>query len=306
MTLLVRSNVLFLSFNGKSLKMKVTERLKLMHQIAKKLAGDEWTIINLTLEQFHLPVTKTTRLDPASYILKQIRKAQDDILVDLAHHLEIPLAKTALNGTPVFWKENNLRLFISHLAIKKETATALRDELQPCGISAFVAHSDITPSKEWQQEIEIALHTCDGLVALMEEGFHKSFWTDHEVGFVFGRGMPVIPVNMGESPYGFLAKFQAYKFHDIQKLAETIFKVLINDARTTHKMSVALIHQFERSGSFASAGQNLRLLRKIRYWDNSLIERLKLAVRKNDQIKGSFDVPEGVARLLKKVKSELK
>jgi hypothetical protein len=181
----------------------------------------------------------------------------------------------------------------------------LRDTLEKVGISAFVAHADITPSKEWQQEIEVALRTCDALVALMEVGFHKSHWTDQEVGFVFGRGLPIIPVNMGEDPYGFIAKFQTTKYRDIETLGDTVFKILLRDVRTSRLMSNALVHQFENSGSFAAANYNLRLLKKIQYWDMSLVERVKVAARKNDQVRGSFDVPEGVQLLMKKVKDKV-
>lgn len=284
--------------------MKASERVKLMHEISSRLGAEEWSMINLTLEQFKFPVSKTTRLGPKNYILGKINGADDEALTELAHHLEINLPG-GRQSDATFWKTGNVRLFISHLARKKETASLLRDELERLAISGFVAHSDISPSKEWQQEIESALHTCDGLVALMEPGFHKSFWTDHEVGFVFGRTLPVIPVNMGEDPYGFLAKFQAHRFHDVSKLADTVFKIFLQDPRTTKKMSEALIGQFERSASFAMASQNLKLLKKIRYWDDALMERVKLAVKRNDQIKGSFDVPEGVLKLLKKVRSEM-
>ncbi len=282
--------------------MTVAARLKLMREIARKLSDEDRSIINLTLEQFQLPVVRSSRLKPLNYVLHQIAKASDEVVLDLASHLEIDAGQS----TPAvaFWKEGNVKLFISHLARRKETATDLREELQKVAVSGFVAHSDITPSKEWQQEIELALQTCDALVALMVEGFHHSYWTDHEVGFVFGRGLPIIPVNMGEHPYGFIARFQACKFHDVEKLADTIFKTLINDPRSAKKMSYALVNQFERSSSFAAAGQNLKLIRKLKYWDDSLIQRIKLSVKKNDQIKGSFDVPEGVQALLKKLKSK--
>jgi hypothetical protein len=282
--------------------MKAAARLRLMQEIARKLGAEDRSIINLTLEQFQLPVARSSRREPINYVLHQIARATDDVVLDLASHLDIE----AIRSAPVaaFWKDTNVKLFISHLARRKEVAAELRDELEKVGVSGFVAHSDITPSKEWQQEIELALQSCDALVALMVEGFHQSYWTDHEVGFVFGRGLPIIPVNMGENPYGFIGKFQACKFHDVEKLTDIIFKTLVNDPRTAKKMSYALMSQFERSNSFASAGQNLKLLRKTKYWDDSLIQRLKLAVKKNDQIKGSFDVPEGVQALLKKLKSK--
>jgi hypothetical protein len=306
MSLVVIGEILFLSINGKSkICMKATERLKLMQQIAQKLGDENWNIVNLTLEQFRLPVSRSSRLKSTDYILKKIANAGNDVLQDLARHLEIPLSGVTVTENPSFWKNGNLRLFISHLARKKESAGALREELEPMGISAFVAHNDIAPSKEWEREIETALGTCDALVALMEEGFHRSFWTDHEVGFAFGRSLPIIPVNMGEDPYGFIARFQAYKFQDIPTLAETIFKLLLNDVRTSRKMSEVLVHRFENSNTFASANVNLKHLRKIRCWDPGLLERVRLSVKRNDQIRGSFDVPEGVTRLLKKVKSKM-
>ena len=43
----------------------------------------------------------------------------------------------------------------------------------------------------------------------MTETFHDSDWTDQEVGFAFGRGVPIISVRMGKDPYGFIGKFQA-------------------------------------------------------------------------------------------------
>ncbi len=283
--------------------MKTSERLKLINEITKALSVEDRSIIDLTLEQFNLPVSPRSKTESRNYVLARLKKAHDEVLQDLARHFGIAPETTWNN--PTFWAEGRVRLFISHLAKEKRTATELRDELSRRGVSAFVAHNDISPSKEWQHEIEVGLNTCDALVALMVPGFHKSSWTDHEVGFVFGRGLPVIPVNMGEAPYGFLAKFQTCKYEDPESLAETIFRILLQDPRTTKKMSSALVHQFETSVSFASAAQNLKLLKKIRHWDERLIERLKAATKKNDQIRGSFDVPEGVARLIKKLRASM-
>lgn len=108
------------------------------------------------------------------------------------------------------WKnEGYYRVFLSHKAEFKKEAAALKDRLLLYGISSFVAHEDIHPTKEWQDEIENALFSMDALVALMTEGFHDSVWTDQEVGVAFGRGVPIISVKLGKDPYGFIGKFQA-------------------------------------------------------------------------------------------------
>jgi len=107
------------------------------------------------------------------------------------------------------WGQAGYKVFLSHKSEVKKEVAKLREELQFYGISCFVAHENIHPTKEWQSEIENALDSMDTLVALLTEDFHDSLWTDQEVGFAFGRGVPIIPVKMGKDPYGFIGKFQA-------------------------------------------------------------------------------------------------
>jgi hypothetical protein len=56
----------------------------------------------------------------------------------------------------IIWTADSLKLFISHVAAKKEIALKLKDNLAEYSISAFVAHSDVERSAEWQTEIENA------------------------------------------------------------------------------------------------------------------------------------------------------
>ena len=115
------------------------------------------------------------------------------------------VSPTAING---IWEEGCFRAFLSHKSgMKKETA-ALKEQLRLYGISCFVAHQDIPPTKEWQDQIENALASMDGFVALLTNDFHDSDWTDQEVGYAFAMGVPMIAVNLGKDPYGFIGKFQ--------------------------------------------------------------------------------------------------
>jgi hypothetical protein len=74
----------------------------------------------------------------------------------------------SLSAAKRIWGEKEeYRLFLSHKSeVKKETAT-LKEALQLFGVSCFVAHMDIHPTKLWQDEIESALATMDGFVALL-------------------------------------------------------------------------------------------------------------------------------------------
>lgn len=280
--------------------MTASEKLRLVKQVAQRLLRDDVGMVNVTLEQFGLtPFRKSSTITSAA-LVKKISTADSRVINELASHLEVT------DKEPGFWKPNRVRVFISHLAKKKITATELRDELSRYGVTSFVAHEDILPSKLWQSEIESALQTCDALVALMETGFHKSMWTDQEVGFALGKGVPVLPVFMGEMPYGIMGKLQAHKFVDVPTVAEAVFKMLLVDERTSQKLSYALMDQFESSPSFASAGANLKFLRKMKFWNKELLDRLKGSPRKNNQIKGAFDVPEGVTQLARKIAATLK
>jgi hypothetical protein len=101
------------------------------------------------------------------------------------------------------------KLFISHLSNHKKKASDLQKVLKRYGISSFVAHEDIEPSKEWQNEIENALHTMDALTAILMDGFKESNWCDQEIGFALGKGVLIIPIKKDINPYGFIGKYQA-------------------------------------------------------------------------------------------------
>lgn len=109
------------------------------------------------------------------------------------------------------WKDGFYRLFVSHISANKDSAMGLKQSLIPYGIDCFVAHADIVPSKEWENEIEHALFTMDSLCAIVVEDFSKSQWCDQEVGMALGQKKMVFAINKGAIPYGFIAKFQAIK-----------------------------------------------------------------------------------------------
>ncbi len=92
------------------------------------------------------------------------------------------------------WEDGFVRLFLSHVSQHKVKVAELKRELSHLGVSSFVAHEDIEPTLEWQNEIERALMSTDALAALLTPEFHESKWTDQEIGFALGRGTLVIPI----------------------------------------------------------------------------------------------------------------
>lgn len=133
-----------------------------------------------------------------------------------------------------YWKVGYYKVFISHLSKNKSSASNLKLMLEPYGISAFVAHEDIKPSKEWEVEIEKALFSMNALCAILTPDFNKSNWCDQEVGYAFGRNVLCIPIDKGQLPYGMFGKIQAIKSEgkNAQQIAEGVFSAIIDNDKS--------------------------------------------------------------------------
>lgn len=181
------------------------------------------------------------------------------------------------------WGNEGYRVFLSHKnEVKKETAK-LKENLKLFGISGFVAHEDIHPTKEWQYEIENALFSMDAFVALMTEGFHDSNWTDQEVGVAFGRGIPIISVKLGKDPYGFIGKFQALPC-SWDLAAKEIVKILIK----YDGMLNAYINAVINCSSYEQGNTLSEILPFIDKLSDQHVNLLADAFNKNGELRGSF------------------
>ena len=201
---------------------------------------------------------------------------------------------------PSFWKEGYLRLFLSHVSTFKVEASGLARSLEHCGVSGFVAHEDIEPTKEWENEIRLGLATCDALACLLTPEFPQSKWTDQEVGFAIGRGVLVVPVRLGIDPYGFMGRYQAHSGvkKSTEEMAVSLVTTLARHRLTGARMAEGLLVSFEGSPSFMEAKQRAARLNLIRSWSDETRERIRRAVKENDQISGAFGVPRLVEDLL--------
>jgi hypothetical protein len=191
---------------------------------------------------------------------------------------------------PQFWAPEQFRLFISHVTSFRQRATALRQELSRFHISGFVAHETIEPGELWQREIEAALRSMDAMVALITPDFHDSKWTDQEVGWALGSGVYVLAVRRGADPYGFLGEVQGIQGlgKSVSEVAEEIFETLVRLSQTKEALLEAVIVAFERSESYQVARQNISLLERARSVPESLLRRIEVAARSNEQIAKSL------------------
>jgi hypothetical protein len=228
------------------------------------------------------------------------------------HERVAELKKAKLQAAPVttapahadLWEPGMVRVFLSHLSADKVAVGELKDRLQSLGVSAFVAHADIVPSLPWLQKIENALESADCLVALMVPGFKDSLWTDHEVGIALGRRIPVLPVMLGSTLYGFIASRQGFP-GDLTRpgeLALSIVESLIRSADTESRAVDALAKALERSSCYIDSLECAKALPHIKRLTETQVATLTRALA-NSQVTGAHMIAPTIERTIARVKA---
>ena len=230
--------------------------------------------------------------------INKVHSIQNEYIAEVIIEMEVPEDQNwrresglLLSGKRVapqeaenrIWEDQCYRVFLCHVSEAKKQAASLKEELLNFGASGFVAHKDIHPTKEWQIEIENALSSMDALVALMTDGFRDSLWTDQEVGFAFGREVPIISVRLGKDPYGFIGKFQALSC-PLEETAKDIVKIFINNDR----MINAYINAVQNCRSFDQGNLLSEILPGIDKLSDRQANDLVAAFNDNGQVRSSF------------------
>ncbi|MEZ6000297.1 toll/interleukin-1 receptor domain-containing protein [Hyphomonas sp.] len=268
--------------------MNIPERIKLIKQISEELSSEDWNYIDLVLESCGANTTDEWEGgNRKSYIMSMIKTATDATLTTIAEAAGLQESNTqeAVGHLSV---NSRFNIFISHLSSQQKFAADLQNGFKKFGISSFVAHNDVEPTTEWQDAIEKSLRTCDVLVALLHPGFHESKWTDQEIGFVMGRNRPAFTVSLGEAPYGFIGRFQAFngRGKDASALANEIFDRLLNHKETAPRLSISLARAFEDSGSYARSVELIEQLEKLNSASVEVQSIVESALTGNSQVYG--------------------
>ena len=181
------------------------------------------------------------------------------------------------------WPDGMCRVFLSHRSNAREETFKVKRELKKYGAACFVAHADIHPTARWIEEIQNALATMDAFVALMTEDFHKSSWTDQEVGYALARGVPIIAVRLGSDPYGFIGEFQALTCNWTAAPLR-IAKLLIKH----RQMFEAYMAALSECGSFDRGNVLAEVLPGISRLNEDRVDELVKAYNSNGELKGAY------------------
>ncbi len=288
--------------------MRRIERIDLIDRVGRELqARMSYSDIDVYLKHCGIDVSKETSNVNSKwiYVKELLADEPDEKIIEIADELEVKHGYSARRDVGAadmrFWLPGHFRLFLSHVSIIKVKTAQLQKALRKYGISGFVAHEDIEPTKEWQNEIEKALMSMDALLAVLSPGFKESNWTDQEVGVAVGRDVLVVPIRKGLDPYGFIAKYQGYSGDGktIGDVAEAVFKILVSNAKTKGKMGDVLTGLILLAKSEERAKHLLGLLQAIPGLPRRHVERLQANAGENEVLLNSEESLKELNLLLK-------
>jgi hypothetical protein len=225
-------------------------RLDAIQRILSRLENQDWETVNLHLNLFGLPSEDWWRGDVRKYLIEMLEHAPAEKLSQLDRYLSGTIEEPILRSSS---GNQGFEIFISHLAEERVVAGEVKRRLLAYGVSCFVAHQQIDAGLAWQEEIQSALTRCDSLIAIHHSQFSNSEWTGQEIGWVLGRGMPVVSLMVGERPKGFLSHIQAINVPRSKTpgdCVEQILTVLLRDERTHHQLRRQLLSSLEVSINF--------------------------------------------------------
>jgi len=200
-----------------------------------------------------------------------------------------------------------LRVFVSYSHEDGRLASALKSRLERFGLNVFLAHVDIKPSLEWQEEILRTLKRSDIFIPLLTENFVLSEWTDQETGIAVSEQKYIIPLSTNVIPYGFIAKYQKLDFKPIVMLGDwidcdqgckDIINVIISIEEFKEQIKEGLISSFVKSGTFREAGEISDFLGGFDNFSAEQIREIIRGIATNRQINDSDSAKPFVKKFL--------
>ena len=285
------------------------QRIELIKAIREVFSQQAWTDVDVVLTEFGFhPINLYSEMQFGDFdeeCRKRLRAATDDVLQEMAAVVleTVPpfVASFAEEiDAPDLWREGYIRVFLSHLAEHRQFATDVRRDLHDFAIDGFVAHEDIEVSREWQAEIERALRSAHVFVGLVHEGFSRSWWTQQEVGWALGRGLPVFMIRLGEIPGGFPAKWQwpSMVDKDADLVATAIAKWITSNTQLSDLMVPGLIDVLRNAGNYFAAEAAAKRIEAVGKLTHDQLELLNEAFLANNQVHSSVLAYPVVERIL--------
>lgn len=301
------------------------KKLELINDIGRKLQEKfSFDEIDRYLSTYEIETKHNNKYGSKwSYVKEVLPKVDGKIVLKIADELEIiekqpqeadVQSLKEINSDMVkLWGHNyetNYKLFISHKHSIQKKCKFFSEKLKSFKIECFVAHDSVTVTKPWQESIENALQTCDGLLAVLTEDFYDSEWTEQEVGAAIGRNIDTFSLNLGSNPQGFLNKFQSLPYKNI----ETDYKQILSYLIENEKILEAVISSLETTDDYYHINEVYEILENKQKCiiSDSMADKLVTIFNKNKYISQSYKLggkwnkpsKQGLVNLLKKLTSQ--
>ena len=200
-----------------------------------------------------------------------------------------------------------IKVFLSYHHSVRKIAGRMKGYLSALGMDVFLAHEDLEPSDEWQEEILKKLRECDVFIPLLTKNFHSSLWTDQETGIAVARNKLIVPVKFSVVPYGFIGKFQALKAR--KELDDTCWRIVQKVASKPafrKGMRDGVIKAFLESRSFEESARRAKMLVKFEPFSVTQLNRIVEGGARNTQIYGGRAARDFVRKLIKENRPKIK
>ena len=200
-----------------------------------------------------------------------------------------------------FWKSGFARVFVSHRDQHKLVARELSDALSEYGVSSFVAHDTIQPMSEWRAEIMKGLETMEVMLVFLTDDFEESHWTNQEVGYALGKGVPVISLKLGrKDPPAFISHMQALRgrIDNLPAAARGLYPLIADALGRRERLQEVLVRSFLASTSFLDTRDRFDRMRSaVKKLSDDEISQIITGYYLNDQLYGSVYLDSKHARL---------
>ena len=200
------------------------------------------------------------------------------------------------------WRPGQIRLFVSHRDGHKKKAKELAEALEGYGISAFLAHDTIEAMTTWQNEILNGLKTMEIMLVFATDDLHDSAWTNQEIGFALGRGVPILSLKLENTdPKGFIGSKQALRgsLQDPAASAPQIYGLVAEKLDNKDRLQSALIAAFISSPGFKETEKRFdRLNKVIHSISKEETQRIIDGFKENNQLHNAFYLNNEYKRLI--------
>lgn len=241
---------------------------------------------NLTSKIIRDLETQTKNI-PNEFIKSLWIELADDSNLDYQSSVKFTSRPIVNPDNLTIWKPEYIRLFISHKDEHKKEATLLAKKLEAYGISSFVAHDTIEPLEKWQNTIIKGLQSMEVMLIFVTDGFFQSCWTNQEIGFALGKGVPIISLKLEkEAPQGFIQDTQAIicRLDSNQDTVSKIYKVLSKKLNHEERIRKSLIQAFIKSPKFEETLKRFTRLQSLEKITDLDIKQIIKGFNHNDQL----------------------